>query len=122
MPRTYNRSSTDLNQPEIVTALRRMGAVVFITTCVKEFCDLVVVNNGEVTLLEVKDGSKPPSHRLLTPGELKAVKMVNSVGGQIYVVNNIDEAINVIFGNCNCESPLVRGTPEYCGICNLNIK
>mgnify|MGYP003635522612 FL=1 len=97
MARTYNRSSTDLNQPEIVAALRKMGAAVFITTCVKEFCDLVVGYNGVWTLLEVKDGSKPPSQRLLTPRELKAVKTANLVGCQIYVVNNIDEAINVIF-------------------------
>jgi|LGOV01.1.fsa_nt_gb hypothetical protein len=94
----YQRSSTDLNQPEIVEALRKFGAIVFNVTCSKGFCDLVVCYNGEVTLIEVKDGSKPESQRRLTPRELEAVRLVNTVGCQIYIVNSIDEAISLISG------------------------
>lgn len=93
----YSRDSTDLNQKEIVKALRKLGAKVTITTSVKKFCDLVVGWNGQLFLLEVKDGSKPPSQRQLTQGELEAVRDYNNVGCQIYVVNNIDEAVDIIF-------------------------
>ena len=95
---TYNKSSKDDNHNEIDNALRDKGAITFDVTPVKGFCDIVACYNGVVYLLEVKDGSKPPSKRVLTPKELQAVKWVNSVGCQIYVVNSIDEAIDVVFG------------------------
>jgi hypothetical protein len=95
---TYNKSSKDDNHNEIDQALRDNGVVTFDVTPVKEFCDIVACYNGVVYLLEVKDGSKPPSQRRLTPRELKAVKRVNSVGCQIYVVNNIKEAVDLVCG------------------------
>lgn len=98
MGHKFNRNSTDLNQAEIVKALRDKGVVVFITTAVKNFADLVTAYNGTWCVLEVKDGSQPPSKRRLTPGELKAVGLANSVGCQIYVVNSVDEAVNVVCG------------------------
>ncbi len=92
----YNISSTDANQPKIVEALRRYGAVVYITTCVKKFTDIVVAYNGKWYLMEVKDGSKPPSQRKLTPGEKEALRKAESVGCTIHLVTTKEEAIQIL--------------------------
>lgn len=84
----------DTNQPEIVNALRKVGATVAPThTLGRGFPDLVVGFRGYNYLLEIKDGSKPPSKRKLTPDELKWHEEWN---GQVAIVNSIDEALRVI--------------------------
>lgn len=58
---------TDLNQPEIVSALRKVGAKVFVASAVgMGFTDLVVGFRGRVFLLEVK---QPKKERRLTPSQ-----------------------------------------------------
>lgn len=61
----------DANQGQIVAALRTAGCVVEITSDVgRGFPDLVVrTPRGTALLVEVKDGSKPPSARALTNDE-----------------------------------------------------
>jgi len=60
----------DDNQDEIVGALWDIGASVQRLQSVKGGCpDLLVGYHGVNYLLEVKDGSKPPSRRKLTPPE-----------------------------------------------------
>ena len=53
----------DANEKAIVTALERAGALVLRLDVP---CDLLVGLRGVWRLLEVKDGEKPPSARLLT--------------------------------------------------------
>jgi hypothetical protein len=61
---------TDDNQQEIAKALRAVGATVTLTHAVgRGFPDMVVGYRGINYLFEVKDGSKPPSRRKLTPDE-----------------------------------------------------
>jgi len=61
-------AKVDANQREIVAALRGAGATVQLLHAVGEGCpDLLVGWNGLNLLLEVKDGSKPPSAQKLTP-------------------------------------------------------
>jgi hypothetical protein len=61
-------SRVDFNQREIVAALRGAGATVQLLHAVGEGCpDLLVGWKGLNLLLEVKDGSKPPSAQKLTP-------------------------------------------------------
>lgn len=61
---------TDGNQLAVVNLLRSVGATVAVTSHVGGgFPDLVVGWRGRVFFIEVKDGSKPPSSRLLTPAE-----------------------------------------------------
>jgi len=102
MAHSYTRSSTDANQPEIVDALRAYeeegleNPVVIIVTCTKKFCDVIAVFNSKIFLIEIKDGSKPPSQRRLTPGEEEAKAKLAKVGVTIHLVNNEEEAINVI--------------------------
>jgi hypothetical protein len=62
----------DANQPEIVKALRAVGASVQILSAVGHGCpDILVGYQGRNFLFEIKDGSKPPSDRRLTPAEEK---------------------------------------------------
>ena len=65
-------SRTDANQKRIVAALRKAGASVYVGSAIKSgFPDLIVGYAGRTFLCEVKDGSKPPSARKLTPDQIK---------------------------------------------------
>ena len=84
----------DDNQKEIVNALRRCGASVLITSQLKNCFDILVGFKGVNYIMEIKDGNKPPSQRKLTSGELKFKESWK--GGEYYIVNSIDEALNII--------------------------
>lgn len=61
-------SQTDDNQKQVVKALRGIGALVYTMHQVGGgFPDLLVGWRGRWLPVEVKDGSKPPSARELTP-------------------------------------------------------
>ncbi len=60
----------------------------------KGFPDLVVLFMDRVHLLEIKDGSLPPSKRKLTPDEKKFHQQWES--SCVHVVNNYDEALIAI--------------------------
>lgn len=84
-------AKVDDNQAEIVAALRKIGASVQPLHAVGQGCpDLLVGWRGITSLLEVKDGKKPPSARKLTPDQEKwhAAWM-----GQVTVVETVEQAI-----------------------------
>lgn len=84
----------DDNQNEIVDALRSVGASVAITSMVGDgFPDLTVGFRDINYLIEIKDGSKPPSRRQLTRPEQV---FHDSWWGRIDIVNSVDEALYVI--------------------------
>jgi len=89
-------SKVDSNQKEIVTALRRVGAVVLITSMLKNAFDILVGYKGKLYIVEIKDGKKPSSQRKLTEGELKCKNMFESVGVKYNVITTIDEAFKMI--------------------------
>ena len=85
----------DANHHEIVDALRRVGATVQSLAAVG--CgvpDLLVGYCGRTYLLEVKDGSKPPSARKLTQDQIDW--HAEWRGGDVYVVTSVTEALNAI--------------------------
>jgi hypothetical protein len=84
----------DRNHRQIVRALEQVGASVQSLAAVGDGCpDLLVGRAGRWFVLEVKDGSKPPSARTLTPEQREWIDRAN---GDVHVVTSIDEAIHVV--------------------------
>jgi len=89
-------AKVDRNQPEIVKTLRKAGATVLITSQLKNAFDILVGYRGKLMIVEIKDGEKPKSQRKLSDGELKCKESFNRAGVQYYVINSIDEALNLL--------------------------
>lgn len=92
----------DANQPDIVRALEAAGLWVYSTADQGDgFHDLLVVNpkpvDGEAwprqALVEVKDGSKPPSARKLTD---KQVSFHARYPGASFVVTSVEDVATVV--------------------------
>jgi hypothetical protein len=87
-------AKVDANQREVVAALRGAGASVQLLHAVGEGCpDLLVGYKGLNMLLEVKDGSKPPSAQKLTPQQ---EIWHRDWRGQRVVVNSPEAALGAI--------------------------
>ena len=91
-------AKVDINQPEIVKALRKFGATVLITSQLKNCFDILVGYKGINYIMEIKDENQPPSKKRLTEGEQKFKDTWK--GGKYYVVENIEQAINIINELC----------------------
>ena len=92
-------AKVDANQGEIVTALRGIGATVQPLHGVGSGCpDLLAGYRGRNLLIEVKDGSKPPSARKLTPDQ---TEWHAGWKGQVCVVDSIDDALRVVIGEAS---------------------
>jgi hypothetical protein len=61
----------------------------------KGFPDIIVGYRGVNLLVEIKDGSKPPSKRQLTSDELV---WHDDWRGQVAVVESIDQALSLVMG------------------------
>ena len=88
------RAAVDANQAEIVSALRGCGATVQPLHTVGKGCpDLVVGFRGQTFLIEVKDGSKPPSERKLTAAQ---VEWHSGWKGQVAIAENVNDALRIV--------------------------
>lgn len=86
---------TDGNQNAVVEALRKAGVSVQPLHQVGDGCpDLLCGLRGVNLLLEIKDGSLPPSRRALTPAQ---VKWHAEWRGQRVVVESPMEALRAVF-------------------------
>ena len=88
------RGRIDANQNEVVAALRAVGCNVAITSALGSgFVDLVVYRpaTGLLRLIELKDGSKPPSKRKLTPDEEEFARKF-----PVWVVHSVAEAFKAM--------------------------
>ena len=84
----------DANHNEIARGLMEIGASVADTSAVGNgFPDMVVGFRGRNWLLEVKDGSKPPSAQKLT---LDQIEFKAGWRGHWAVVRDLAEAIEVV--------------------------
>lgn len=81
---------TDANQKQIVEAIRKTGASVEVTSSVgKGFPDIVVGFRNKNYLFEIKDPSKPPSKRDLTPEQ----RIFHNLWyGHVKVIHTADDA------------------------------
>ena len=84
------RNNPDVNQPEIVQALRDIGAVVFL---IGRPFDLLVGFRGELFLLEVKN---PDGRDKLQNSQTIDILKLNLVGVEVHVVRSREEAIEVV--------------------------
>ena len=84
----------DRNQPEIIEALRKLGASVQpLHNAGDGIPDLLVGFQGANFLIEVKDGERVPSARKLTPCQ---VQWHHEWLGQAAIVTSTEEAIALI--------------------------
>lgn len=89
-----HRAKTDANHTEVVKALRAAGcSVISLAPLGCGIPDLAVGYRGRNWLLEVKDGSKPPSARKLTDDE---AAFMAAWKGQYAVVESAEQAIEVV--------------------------
>ena len=65
------RSKTDANHKEISIAFERLGWSVLDIHQIPNSADILIGKWMHCIVIEIKDGSKPPSNRKLTPGEIK---------------------------------------------------
>lgn len=87
-------AKVDANQAEIVAGLRKVGCSVESLAAVgKGVPDLLVGYGSKNYLLEVKDGSKPPSARKLTDAQVEWHKVWR---GSVYTINSTQEALDVM--------------------------
>ena len=99
----------DANQESIVSALRKAGCKVYVSSSFGEgFPDLIVGRRAEmqgmggsgvpaaILLLEVKDGDKPPSARKLTKPQEAFFKEWE--GLPVYVVESPEQALDIVSG------------------------
>jgi len=89
---SYNVKKTDANHAEIIAAFRSMGAFVKDVHDLPEFVDCIVFFRGQVTFVEIKDGTLPPSKRKLTTGELDFKHDCEAVGGNWALVESLSDA------------------------------
>ena len=85
----------DANHEAVVIALRAAGATVQSLAGVGNGVpDLLVGYQGKTLLMEIKDGKKPPSARLLTEDQLRWHREWN--GGALAIVDSPDTALRMI--------------------------
>jgi|TARA_R100000049_G_C1934580_1_gene78451 Holliday junction resolvase len=84
----------DVNQKEIVLALRRVGCSVLILSNVGGGCpDICVGYKGINYLFEIKDGTKTPSQRKLTPDEKK---FFDTWEGHCNIVGSVKDCMDIL--------------------------
>lgn len=89
-------AKVDKNQPEIVKALRKMGAIVLQTHQLKNAFDILVGFRGTLFMVEIKDGSLPPSGKKLSKGETQCKDNFESVGVKYWIIESVDDAVNML--------------------------
>jgi hypothetical protein len=92
--RMRRAARVDGNQAQIVAALRSLGCSVQMLHAVGAGCpDLLVGVAGQNLLIEIKDGSRKPSARRLTPDQQV---WHTSWGGQAAIVQSLEDAIAIV--------------------------
>ncbi len=88
----------DANHSSVRRAFEAMGCTVLDLSAHGSGCpDLLVARAKQTVLVEVKDGSKPPSARQLTPDQKEFHKNWN---GKIFVVETLDQVMWIANGLC----------------------
>ncbi len=87
-------ASVDENQAEVVKAFRKMGCSVQPLHTVGQGCPDLLIGHHQINrLVEVKNGSKPPSERRLTPDQQT---WHHEWRGEVDIVENIDDVSRLV--------------------------
>ena len=86
------KAKVDLNQAEIVLALRKVGAVVKHVHQLKNLFDVLVFYRGNTYCVEIKSSKKSK----LTEGELECKQELESVGVAYWVVYSVEDAMRML--------------------------
>ena len=103
-------AKVDANQPEIVKALRKIGAVVKPVHQLKNLFDILVGYNGKLFMIEIKNDEYLPKlyetesadqkrarlEKMLSEGENECMEMFKSVGIDYHIVSSVKEAIDLV--------------------------
>lgn len=95
---SYRVKRTDSNQKSIVETFRALGGHVYVTSDVgKGFPDIILGLKGNfgrwLGMIEIKDGSRPPSQRKLTEDE---EKFHDEWKGFVHIITSEEEAIALV--------------------------
>lgn len=83
----------DGNSAEIIAAFRKFGCSVLPMHTLKNACDCAIGLNNKTVLVEIKDGSKPPSGRQLTKGERKFHEQWK---GGVHIIEDLGDVIALV--------------------------
>ena len=89
-------AKVDSNQPDIIKALRQVGARVQPIHAIGKGCpDLLVAYRDQWHVLELKDGAKVPSKQVLTDDE---ERWHDEFGQQapVHICNSVESALRII--------------------------
>lgn len=89
------RARVDATHKPVMQALRACGWLVVDTSRLKRFVDLIAVKGGRVEWIEIKDGSKPPSARKLTPDEADLHSALKQAGVEVRIIESVEQAIKL---------------------------
>jgi hypothetical protein len=94
---TYRPRKVDDNHADLVRLWRDMGAVVLPLASVGDGVpDVLVGWRCAWIAVEIKDGSKPPSRRKLTPAQVLLHGEIKRAGLPLAIVTNEDEALAIL--------------------------
>ena len=85
-------AKVDSNQKEIVSALRKAGAIVKHVHQLKKLFDILVYYNGKTYSVEIKTSNK---HKL-TKGEIECKNDLESVGVKYWIIYSVEDALEMI--------------------------
>jgi len=90
-------AKVDRNQDEVVGALRAAGVLVLSLAALgKGVPDLLCAFHGRLVLIEVKDGTKAPSRRKLTPDQVEWHRDWAQAGVPLHVVETPWAALKAV--------------------------
>lgn len=90
------RTRTDRNHAEIADALRAVGWDVTNTAHVGYgFPDMIANKPDRIAFIEVKDGNKAPSARVLTDQEVQMHGWLKKAGIEVKVLTSVEEAVSL---------------------------
>jgi hypothetical protein len=91
----------DSNHAEIVACFRKLGWSVLDISQLKNCADIIAARDGITFVIEIKDGTKPPSARKLTAGEQSfkdrwrgRYALIQSIGDVLMLNSQNFESVN----------------------------